>query len=186
MCVTHVSSSGTFVEGHSCFCPCRSAFRCLSFRMCFSEVVFMVVGMCSYGGILCGFWWVRVDSDHFVPATRSFRCSSRCTSVCLWSFLMERQLARAAHLPCKTQNKSIASDAAFAGRSNVAASASGRISQRTMNKPIDKMCRHSARFKQMRTQMPRILLVPRVDVVRKCLLICFLAGTGHQDDTRPP
>ena len=40
---------------------------------------------------------------------------------------------------CKTLNKNIASDASLAGRSNVAASASGRISQRMTNKPVEKM-----------------------------------------------
>ena len=64
----------------------------------FSVVVFMVVGMCSYGE-------VRVDSDRSFSLTWSFRCSVFCTSVCLWSFLMERQLSRAAHPPCKTQKK---------------------------------------------------------------------------------
>ena len=68
----------------------------------FCVVVFMVVGMCSYDGTLCGFWWVLVNSDRSFPATRSLRCSVCCASVCFWLFLMERQLARAAHPPCKT------------------------------------------------------------------------------------
>ena len=138
----------------------------------FSVVVFMVVGMCSYGE-------VRVDSDRSFSLTWSFRCSVFCTSVCLWSFLMERQLSRAAHPPCKTQKK-IASDAACAGRSNVAGSASGRISQRMRNKPVEKMCSQSASLKQMRTQMPRMLLVPRGDVARKCLLICSLQEQANK------
>ena len=124
---------------------------------------------------MCGFLWVRVDSGHSFPATWSLRWSVLCSCVCLWSFLMERQLARAAHPPCKTQNKNIASDAACAGWSNVAASASGRISQRVTNKSVEKMYSQSASFKQMCTQMPRMLLVPRVDVVRKCLRIFFLS-----------
>ena len=87
---------------------------------------------------MCGFLLVRVDSDHSFPATWSLRWSVFCSAVCLWSFLMERQLARAAHLPCKTQNENIASDAALAARSNVAASASGRISQRMTTSPSRK------------------------------------------------
>ena len=43
----------------------------------FSVVVFMVVGMCSYGEL-------RVDSDHCLSVRRSFRCSVCCTSVCFW------------------------------------------------------------------------------------------------------
>ena len=29
----------------------------------FAVVVFLIVVMCSYDETLCGFWWVRVDSD---------------------------------------------------------------------------------------------------------------------------
>ena len=47
-----------------------------------------VVGMCSSDKTLCGFWWVRVDSDRSFPATWSLRCSVCFISLCLWSFLM--------------------------------------------------------------------------------------------------
>ena len=47
-----------------------------------------------------------------------------------------------------------------------------RRSQCVMSKPVEKMCRQAAAFKRIRAQMPRKLLVPRMDVVRKCLLIC--------------
>ena len=70
------------------------------------------------------------------------------------------------------RGKSIANDAALAGRSHVAANAACRSSQRIMNKPFGKLCRPSARFKKMRTQMPTMLFVPRANVVRNCLHMC--------------
>ena len=69
--------------------------------MFFSVVAFIVVGMCSYDETLCGFLWVRVDSDHSFPATWSLRWSVFCSSVCLWSFLMERQLQDAEQKHCQ-------------------------------------------------------------------------------------
>ena len=73
--------------------------------MFFPVVVFMVVGMFFFfdDETLCGFWWVRVESDHSFPAAWSLRWSVRSKSFILVSFLMERQVARAAHPACKTE-----------------------------------------------------------------------------------
>ena len=170
MCVMHVSSAGTSsVEGHS-YLPMSLRISMTLDSHVFSWLCFCFEGMCSSGETLCGFWWERVDSAFSFPATWSLRCCVCFISVCLWSFFMERQLARAAHPPCKAQ-KNIVIDLACAGRSKVAASVSaaglvfheqaGRENVQTLGS-----------FQKIRTQMPRKLLVPRLDDVRKCLLIC--------------
>ena len=144
---------------------------------CFSVVAFIFVGMCSYDETCvdycrCGLILIILFQRH---------------GLCDGPFFVQPFVC--GHFSwkdsCKTQNKNIASDAALAARSNVAASASGRISQRMTNKSVEKMYSQSASCKQMCTQMPRVLLVPRVDVVRKCLLICSEQDKANKT-TRPP
>ena len=102
-CVMHVGSAGTsLVEGHSCFFPYRSAFRCLSFRMFFpwwrllSLACILFSRHCVDSGgrgliVIVLFQRRGLSVVLFVVQ-----------SVCLWSFHTDGQLARAGHPPCKT------------------------------------------------------------------------------------
>ena len=133
---------------------------------------------------LCGFWWVLVDCDRSFPAAW---CSVVLFVVhhSVWGYVTWKDSWRERHTHHARRRKSVASDAALAWRSYVAASASGRISQRMTNKLVEQICSNSASFKQMCTQMPRMLFVPRVDVVRKCSFICSEQDKANKT-TRPP
>ena len=169
----HVSSAGTsLVEGHSCMCKTFRILRLL-FRMYFTVVVFLVVGMCSCDGTLCGFWWVRVNSERSFPATLSLRCSVF-LSIRLFVVISQwKDSWREQHNHHASRRKETLPETrrAQAGQT-LQRAPSRRSSKRIMNKPVEKMCRHSASFEKIRTQMHRMFHVPRVDVVRKCLLIC--------------
>ena len=81
---------------------------------------------------------------------------------------------RAAHPACKTEKAT----RRWHGGHSLLRAPSRRSSQRIMSKPVESMCKHSTSFNKMRTQMPRMLLVPSVNVVRKCLL-CLANKTTH-------
>ena len=99
---------------------------------------------------LCGLCWVRFECDRYCPATWSSRFSIRCTYFCLGSF-HRKDSWRERRPQHARRRKSIASDAALAGRSQLS------------------VCCHSASFKKCARNCPDC---PRVDDVRKCLLIC--------------
>ena len=145
---------------------------------------YLFVVIRSYDKILCGFWWEWVDSDLSFPATRSLRCSVCCTSVCLEPFRMERQLARAAHPPCKTLKKHCRRGFG----TPVARCSERRLSQ------------FSAYHEQARREIVRtfgqVQKVAHADAHNVVCTTCercsellthvFRAGTGQQDNTRPP
>ena len=132
MCVMHVSSAGTSsVEGHSCLSmPFRIV--CLSCRMCF-------LWSCSWS------WACDHMTRHCVDSGGSgliliflFQRHGLCVvpfvtlpSVCSHFTWKDSWCER--HTHHVRRGKSIANDAALAGRSHVAANAACRSSQRVTN-----------------------------------------------------
>ena len=121
-------------------------------------VVFIFVVMRSSVKRLCGLCWARVECDRHCPATWSLRCSIRCTFFCLGLFQRKDSWRER----CTQHARRRKSCQRIGVRRQVKRCSERRLSQLSF-------CCHSASFRKC-AQLPRLLLVLRLDDVRKCLL----------------
>ena len=106
----------------------------------------------------CG--WVRFEIDRYFPANWFLRCSIRCAFFSLGSF-HRKDSWRQRRTEHARRRKNIANDAAF-----------GRPVAALSLLPL-------GQFQKMFAQLPRKLLVPRLDDVRKCFLTSFGQEQAH-------